>query len=554
MANDQPNGFDLLKNGNNLNKTQTKKVDRFDEYRQLKGDSDDESDINKVKEKNRDLKFMVGRLQKQLNDLIDQVKQLNDIILKEKSEKDKLFDLLQRKSETKSPSKPSKKRKKIIVKNKQKTTQNMTPTKANVSYALNVKEDTNATEKDSNGTQTTNAQVQDPHSAANSNAKHVQQQNNDIEMSGSGVSSNDGKRLRDSESSDGDSTSSEIDSDVDGDDEDSKNDKKTHSKSNNRTTTSAKRLHKIPPIDVWTDKRADIQRELQSIVPGNSCLYSRINNAKFHMFPSDAATRINVIEYLKSKKYDYNTYTPSDSKMINVLIKGLDHIESADVIKCELASKGFEPYQIKKHITGYMRKNNAKSNLWLIVLQPNTDTQELFKIKAIDHAIVKFEFLRKPKVIQCRRCQRFNHSASNCNLPYRCVKCTESHEPGKCESTTKNNKFKPKCVNCLGNHTANDAANCEVFKKVIASKENKQKSQSDNNKSSKTANNESSMRSTQTYAEKVKVSINKKPVSKNQNTNFDKFINNQNKMMSDFMATIKKMQQQFISSFTNKNG
>lgn len=95
-----------------------------------------------------------------------------------------------------------------------------------------------------------------------------------------------------------------------------------------------------------------------------------------------------MIEYLNKKKYNYNTYTPSDSKMINVLIKNLDHIEDANIIKDALAKKGFEPYQVKKYITGYMRKNNSKSNLWLIVLQPNTDTKELFKIRDIDHAIV----------------------------------------------------------------------------------------------------------------------------------------------------------------------
>lgn len=202
--------------------------------------------------------------------------------------------------------------------------------------------------------------------------------------------------------------------------------------------------------------------------------------------------------------------------MINVLIKGLDHIDDAEAIKSELALKGFVPHQIKKHVTGYMRKNNTTSNLWLIVLQPNTDTKELFKIKAIDHAIVKFEFLRKPK-------------------------------PGKCSSSTAKNKFKPKCVNCNGNHTANDASNCEVFKKVIASKESKQKT-------AKPVIKQSSLRSTQTYSEKLKAPVGNKPVINNQNTNIDKFMSNQNKMMIDFMATIQKMQQQFMSSFLNKNG
>lgn len=171
------------------------------------------------------------------------------------------------------------------------------------------------------------------------------------------------------------------------------------------------------------------------------------------------------------------------------------------------------------------------------------------KIRAIDQAIVKFEFLRKPTIIQCRRCQRFNHSASNCSLPYRYVKCTKSHEPGNCLST-KNNKFKPKCFNCNGDHTANNAKECKVFKEVIASRENKKKTAT----TTTTVKNKSSLRSTQSYADNLKSTMQQKPSNSNQSTNVDAFIKNQNKMMSDFMAMIQKMQQQFISTFANRNG
>lgn len=349
-----------------------------------------------------------------------------------------------------------------------------------------------------------------------------------------------------SDNDDSSSSSSESDYEQEGD---------GWTKINNNKSNNSKRTNKLPPIDVWTENRADIQREIQNIVPNNSCLYSRINNMKFRVIPSDDKTRTMVIDFLNKKKYNFNTYTPSDSKMINVLLKGLDHIDDVNVIKNELAEKGFEPYQIKKHITGYMRKNNSSSNLWLIVLQPNTDTKELFKIKAIDHAIVKFEFMRKPKVIQCRRCQRFNHSASNCCLPFRCVKCTDTHEPGQCPSTKLKNKFKPKCVNCNGNHTANDATNCDVFKKVIASKKSKkQKPTKQINKQSSSLNKQSSVRSSQVNPVKVQSFSKEKQVKTSDTININKFMENQNKMMNEFMSTMQKMQQQIMSTFMNRNG
>lgn len=190
-------------------------------------------------------------------------------------------------------------------------------------------------------------------------------------------------------------------------------------------TNTIKRTNKVPPIDIWAANRAEIQRLIDSTLPKDSCLFSRINNTKFRVIPRDATVRASVIEFLTERKYEYNTYTPSDEKMVNVLIRGLDHVDDEQIILEALEEKNFVPHKVQKYVTGYMRHNKIKSNLWLITLQPNTDTNELFKINAIEHAIIKWEFLKKPKIMQCKRCQRLFHSASNCKLEFRCVKCID---------------------------------------------------------------------------------------------------------------------------------
>ena len=48
---------------------------------------------------------------------------------------------------------------------------------------------------------------------------------------------------------------------------------------------------------------------------------------------------------------------------------------------------------------------------------------------------------------QCHKCQLTGQSVYNCNLEYRCVRCTEKHEPGTCPQKLNNNKT-PSCVNC----------------------------------------------------------------------------------------------------------
>jgi hypothetical protein len=54
------------------------------------------------------------------------------------------------------------------------------------------------------------------------------------------------------------------------------------------------------------------------------------------------------------------------------------------------------------------------------------------------------------------------HAASNCNRPYRCVKCTEEHLPGQCKRTTREGHAA--CVNCNGQHPAN-SIECPQYKK-----------------------------------------------------------------------------------------
>ena len=49
-------------------------------------------------------------------------------------------------------------------------------------------------------------------------------------------------------------------------------------------------------------------------------------------------------------------------------------------------------------------------------------------------------------IAQCKNCQRFGHTSSNCHLKYRCVKCNLEHDPGKCSKNEKTEQVF--CINC----------------------------------------------------------------------------------------------------------
>lgn len=86
--------------------------------------------------------------------------------------------------------------------------------------------------------------------------------------------------------------------------------------------------------------------------------------------------------------------------------------------------------------------------------------------------------MKKSSTIQCRRCQRYNHTSGQCDFEYRCVQCIDSHQPGACPRA-ENRAIPIGCINCFDNklnhleHTANDLKNCPFFLKIAESKDNK---------------------------------------------------------------------------------
>lgn len=101
----------------------------------------------------------------------------------------------------------------------------------------------------------------------------------------------------------------------------------------------------------------------------------------------------------------------------------------------------------------------------------------LAAIKTIGAFSVRSEKMKPSNVIQCRRCQRYSHTATMCAHAYRCVQCVDTHAPGCCPRTT--NKAIPiSCCNCKAagldffGHTANDNNNCNFYKLVNDGKAN----------------------------------------------------------------------------------
>lgn len=218
-------------------------------------------------------------------------------------------------------------------------------------------------------------------------------------------------------------------------------------------------------------------------------------NSPARIYCDNAEIRLDVMEYLKQNNVEFNTYTDSTSRLRAFIVRGLAH-GNDDVIINDISnileSYGITgPIKIERFFTGNMkRKSETASSLFKIVLGADADVSKITTIKQIGSFQVSIEKMKRSSTIQCHNCQRFHHTANQCNYQYRCVQCVHQHPPGQCQRKT-NKQLPLGCVNCkehkldFAGHTANNLKACGFYNNQSGNNSNGGKKNLSNNNSTK---------------------------------------------------------------------
>ena len=167
-----------------------------------------------------------------------------------------------------------------------------------------------------------------------------------------------------------------------------------------------------------------------------------------------------LIAKLQSEQIGYHTFTDQADKPTYFLLKGFYQAPCVEVLSMLQAAA-----VPAKKVTDFIRNDN-----FVIYLAPFDKSININLLnhshKHVDGIVVKWDVLRKSnkKVTQCFRCQQWGHSAVNCGLTPRCVKCNEAHDKGACPRTTREGD--PTCCNCGGPHASNHRG-CPVYKQHL---------------------------------------------------------------------------------------
>lgn len=218
-------------------------------------------------------------------------------------------------------------------------------------------------------------------------------------------------------------------------------------------STHKKKVGHIPPIVIQTEQdwtHETIMSLISKFHKGFHLQYRGMNKIAVLCYTPEAHQLIK--EGLRKENKLFLTYTRKDEKQPKVVIRGLPaYVENQ--LADELASLGFEGVSVTK------LKNKTSGHMscppFLVNLPVGANILKFRQIKYLSNCVVEIQKFKPNNTMgtQCFRCQAFGHSSRNCNMPPRCVKCTESHPTRDC--LKKDRKEPARCCNCLDNHPAN---------------------------------------------------------------------------------------------------
>ena len=207
-----------------------------------------------------------------------------------------------------------------------------------------------------------------------------------------------------------------------------------------------------------------------------------------------------ICDKLLELKIQFYTYTPKHLKPKSIVLKGIRGSFEPDDIKLEILDLHLPDVEIISLTKFIFNKTQPDRYHFLVQLSSKSKTVELFKIKTLAYQRVKWEHLKKMDLFQCKNCQRLGHASKNCHLPYRCVKCAQSHSPGACAIGSTDNRSSLKCANCnMAGHPASYKG-CP-FLKFAAAKKQEHKILKQRTSLKKISNISSTIRGSVSYAQ-----------------------------------------------------
>ncbi|GFT12066.1 uncharacterized protein TNCV_726531 [Trichonephila clavipes] len=150
-----------------------------------------------------------------------------------------------------------------------------------------------------------------------------------------------------------------------------------------------------------------------------------------------------LTNFLEDKDFEFFSLKPKPIKPIKIVIKGLPIFTKTHQIQYDLEEEGFTIENVSQLIS---KKTKTALPFFQVTLPRNANNQKIFDLKTVGYMQVKIESYLIRGITQCFNCNNFFHTAENCHLKPRCLKCGKEHPTRQCP--IKERQENPFCINC----------------------------------------------------------------------------------------------------------
>ncbi|GBN64465.1 hypothetical protein AVEN_105737-1 [Araneus ventricosus] len=216
----------------------------------------------------------------------------------------------------------------------------------------------------------------------------------------------------------------------------------------------------IPAINLKLDANYNLMlQEINRMYPDTQ---NKLVKGFINIQATSNDNRNNIIDYLKKNNKEFILSEAYADRPLKVVIKGLPINQDKDELKHILENLNFKIVRISQ-LKNYRAKTYHP--IFFIEVAKINNYLNIYNIKIIKLLTVKVETYRKKnRATICYKCNGFFHSARNCQMKARCLKCEENHETRNCAITTK--IVNPKCINCKESGHLASWQSCPMFPKI----------------------------------------------------------------------------------------
>ncbi|GFV65791.1 uncharacterized protein TNCV_651141 [Trichonephila clavipes] len=220
----------------------------------------------------------------------------------------------------------------------------------------------------------------------------------------------------------------------------SENDKDQVSPEENNETVPPKPK---PPLPIHLKIKKNIRDQLKSIYQKFPDITNKSLGEFIKLIINDIEEYHALTNFLEEDKdFEFFSLKPKPIKPIKIVIKGLPIFTKTHEIQSDLEEEGFTIENVSQLIS---KKTKTTLPFFQVTLLRNANNKKIFDLKTVGYMQVKIEGYLIRGITQCFNCNNFFHTAENCHLKPRCLKCGKEHPTRQCP--IKERQENPFCIN-----------------------------------------------------------------------------------------------------------